>query len=50
MVVTTDLTATRLGAYWRRAIDADGLATHPLEKGWALLAVRYLLYLFNPSH
>ena len=39
-LVTTELTATQLGAYQRRAIDANGLATHPVEKGWGLLAVR----------
>ena len=49
-LVTTELTATQLGAYQRRAIDANGLATHPVEKGWGLLAVRCLLYLVNPSH
>ena len=49
-LVTTDLTATRLGAYWRRAIDANGLATHPVEQGWGLLAVPCLSYLLNPSH
>ena len=30
-LVTTDLTATRLGTYWRRAIDANGLATYLVE-------------------